>query len=77
MRVHPISPNQPLSDTVTIMPGASKKRVHNVFILDASGSMGGYSGSKYDVAIGGLNELLKSIKADEFTENTVTIVEFE
>ena len=73
MRVNPDSPNAPISDTVTVMPGA-KKRVHNVFIVDASGSM---AGSRYETAISGLNELLKSIKADQFTENTVTIVEFE
>ena len=32
--------------------------------------------TKYEVAITGVNELLSSIAKDEFTDNTVTIVEF-
>lgn len=75
MRVNPDSNgNVSVADTVTITPPGTKKRVHNVFIIDASGSM---SGSKYNTAISGVNELLKSIAQDQFTENTVTIVEFE
>ena len=45
-----------------------------MFIVDASGSM---SGGKYDNAINGVNELLKSIVADTDTYNNVMIVEFE
>lgn len=52
----------------------TKPRIHNVFIVDASGSM---SGKKYDNAINGVNELLKSITNDTETENNVMIVEFE
>ena len=52
----------------------SKARIHNVFIVDASGSM---SGGKYVNAITGLNELLVSIANDTDSENTATIVEFE
>ena len=51
-----------------------KPRIHNVFIVDASGSM---SGGKYENAISGVNELLQSIAADTDTENNVMIVEFE
>ena len=52
----------------------TKPRIHNVFIVDASGSM---YGQKYDNAINGVNELLKSIISDTETENNVMIVEFE
>jgi Mg-chelatase subunit ChlD len=48
-------------------------KIHNVFIIDASGSM---FGSKYETAITGINELLQDIKKDTDTENTVTVVEF-
>ena len=51
-----------------------KPRIHNVFIVDASGSM---SGGKYENAISGVNELLKSITTDVDTDNNVMIVEFE
>ena len=51
-----------------------KPKIHNVFIIDASGSM---SGGKYNNAINGVNELLKSIVEDTETENNVMIVEFE
>jgi Mg-chelatase subunit ChlD len=61
-------------DTTTVTDGQSKQQIHNVFIIDASGSMGG---SKYEKAISGVNELLVSISQDTDTKNTVTIVEFE
>jgi len=73
MRVRPNSSNGN-QKVATVSINEPKKRVHNVFIVDASGSM---RGGKYDNAISGLNELLKSIKSDQFTDNTVTIVEFE
>lgn len=55
-------------------PTGQKPRIHNVFIVDASGSM---AGSKYANAIGGVNELLKSIATDTDTDNNAMIVEFE
>lgn len=61
-------------DTTTVTDSQSKQQIHNVFIIDASGSMGG---SKYISAIDGVNELLVSIRKDTDTKNTVTIVEFE
>ena len=70
MRVTPDKEN-----TLTINPVSpnSKKVVHNVFLIDASGSM---QGSRYNTAISGVSELLQSISTDQFTENTLTIVEF-
>ena len=76
MRVNPDSNGKTsVSNTVTITPPQTKKRVHNVFIIDASGSMA--YGGRYTTAISGVNELLKSISEDHFTDNTVTVVEFE
>lgn len=60
--------------TVSTTTTGEKARIHNVFIVDASGSM---SGGKYENAISGVNELLKSIVADTDTDNNVMIVEFE
>ena len=51
-----------------------KAKIHNVFIIDASGSM---SGGKYENAISGVNELLNDITKDVDTDNNVMIVEFE
>jgi len=59
---------QPTPDTTI------KSMIHNVFIVDASGSMGG---SKYDNAIIGLNTLVNGIREDNDSLNTLTIVEFE
>jgi len=74
MRVNPDSNGTAsISNAVTITPPQAKKRVHNVFLIDASGSM---QGSRYNTAISGVNELLQSISADQFTDNTLTIVEF-
>ena len=61
-------------DTTTVTDSQSKQQIHNVFIIDASGSM---SGGKYERAISGVNELLVSISQDTDTNNTVTVVEFE
>ena len=61
-------------DTTTVTDSQSKQQIHNVFIIDASGSMGG---GKYERAISGVNELLVSISQDTDTNNTVTVVEFE
>ena len=77
MRVQGAKRNPKLVDTTTVtvnIPNGEKARIHNVFIIDASGSM---SGSKYDNAINGVNEVLLDIKKDTDTINTVTIVEFE
>jgi uncharacterized protein YegL len=73
MRVTPDSPvgNPTIS---TSDSSGTKKRIHNVFIIDASGSM---AGGKYNNAISGLNELLNSIREDKLTDNTISIVEFE
>lgn len=69
MRVNPDSKNVSIADT----SNGTKKRVHNVFLIDASGSM---RGGKYSTALMGVNELLQSIAKDQFTDNTITIVEF-
>lgn len=61
------------SDTILVQ-GNPKSKIHNVFIVDASGSM---YGSKYHNAINGVNDLLISIGKDTDSENTLTIVEFE
>jgi Mg-chelatase subunit ChlD len=77
MRVKGAKRNPNLVDnkvTVNIPLNSQKPRIHNVFIIDASGSM---TGSKYSNAIDGVNELLKDIKTDTDTDNTVTVVEFE
>ena len=50
-----------------------KSTIHNVFIMDASGSM---YGDKYDNGIKGIRELIESIKNDKLTDNTVTFIEF-
>ena len=57
-----------------VLQNNTKSKIHNVFIVDASGSM---AGGKYEMAIKGINELLVSIKNDNNSENTLTVVEFE
>ena len=78
MRVQGAKKNPKLTQvsepTVSVNENQTKSKIHNVFIVDASGSM---SGSKYTNAIAGLNKLLVSISNDTDSENTVTIVEFE
>jgi Mg-chelatase subunit ChlD len=69
-----INVTEPQNDVTVNVTNLPKARIHNVFIVDASGSMGG---SKYDSAIKGVNELLISIGSDTDSDNTVTIVEFE
>lgn len=76
MRVTGVKRNQNISvvaDLNTIKPG-TKHRIHNIFVVDASGSM---DGGKYTNAIEGVNNLLKNINEDTETINTVMIVEFE
>ncbi len=77
MRVTGAKRNQKLTvvdDTTTQNVSGEKATIHNVFIIDASGSM---AGSKYVNAISGVNELLNGITKDSDNNNTVTIVEFE
>jgi Mg-chelatase subunit ChlD len=76
MRVNGVNKNENLTNVnVTVnVSNAPKSRIHNVFIIDASGSM---SGHKYVNAIAGVNELLKSIVNDTDTDNNAMIVEFE
>lgn len=75
MRVKGAKKNPKLTDvTLTVTTPTNKKTIHNIFLIDASGSM---SGDKYDNVIMGVNTLLTSIKADVDTNNTVMIVEFE
>lgn len=54
--------------------GTTSKVVHNVHILDASGSM---SGGKYNNALSGINEELEKLKVDN-DGNTITntVIEF-
>jgi len=55
----------------------TKKTIHNIFLIDRSGSMGGFGNtSKYSNAIRGLNKLLTDINADTETDNTISIIEF-
>jgi uncharacterized protein YegL len=60
--------------TVKVIPKKSteKKLIHNVFIMDDSGSM---QGAKYQNGVKGIQELVKSIKADNLTINTISIVD--
>jgi Mg-chelatase subunit ChlD len=77
MRVTGIKRNPKLTivtEPTTVSTSGKKERILNVFIVDASGSM---RWGKYENAIGGVNELLKSIKEDTDTDNNVLIVEFE
>lgn len=50
--------------------------IHNVHILDASGSMGGRAPSKYDNALKGINSEIMSMK-DDGEGVTQTIIEFD
>lgn len=49
-----------------------KPTIHNVFVLDASGSM---SGSKYKNGMAGIMALINSIREDKLTNNTITVIE--
>lgn len=53
-----------------------KPIVHNVFILDCSGSMGSYQGSKYMTALESINEELLVLSKNEDVTFTQTLVEF-
>jgi Mg-chelatase subunit ChlD len=76
MRVTDVKRNENLT-TITVQT-TNKPRIFNVFILDASGSMGGkYPGSRYATALEGINELLVNIKRDTDSVNHTMIVEFE
>lgn len=79
MRVEGAKKNPNLTNVSEVVTGTTvenqtKSLIHNVFIIDASGSM---SGGKYENAIAGVNELLVSISNDTDSDNTVTVVEFE
>lgn len=52
---------------------AGKPVIHNVHILDASGSMGG---AKYNSAIEGINSEMALLKKDKTVKYTQTIIEF-
>lgn len=75
MRVQGAKKNKKLTAVAIATTNTEKKNIHNVFIVDASGSMD--QNNKYDIAISSLNELLSDIKSDPDTNNTVMIVEFE
>jgi uncharacterized protein YegL len=49
-----------------------KQTIHNVFIMDDSGSM---RGAKYENGVKGIQELVKSIKQDTLTDNTISIID--
>lgn len=51
---------------------SQKHKIHNVFIMDDSGSM---SGGKYNNGVEGIKMLVENIKADNLTENTISIVD--
>ena len=65
-------------------PKAKKKKpvidtIHNVYILDRSGSMGStqYSESRISVALNGINNEIEEAKKDNDFENLQTIVHFD
>jgi hypothetical protein len=55
------------------METKKKPLIHNVVILDSSGSM---SGSKYNNALKGLNEEMEDLRKDENADYTMTVIEF-
>lgn len=55
-------------------PSTNKPTIHNVHILDASGSM---SGSKYRTALESLNRELQQLKGSNEANYTQTLVEFQ
>jgi len=73
-------PTEPVATVKKTRKKASKKAqvieritVHNVHILDASGSM---QGAKFNTAIEGINSEMDEMKKDNSTEVTQTIVHF-
>lgn len=60
-------------DPVGTTSTGSQPTIHNVHIVDASGSM---NGDKYDSAISGINAELATIRQDSSVNYTITIVEF-
>lgn len=77
MRVTDVKRNENLT-TITVQVSTTNPKILNVFIVDASGSMGGKRpGTRYSTALEGLNELLINIKRDTDSENHTMIVEFE
>lgn len=55
----------------------NKPLVHNIFILDCSGSMFGYrKPDKYGVALQGINEELKALTSNKDVDFTHSLVEF-
>jgi uncharacterized protein YegL len=52
---------------------SKKQVVHNVFVMDASSSMGG---PKYRSGIQGIKTLIESIAKDDLVDNTLTVLEF-
>lgn len=57
---------------VKVTKSSKKHKIHNVFIMDDSGSM---SGGKYNNGVAGIQLLVEGIKADNLTDNTVSIVD--
>lgn len=66
------TPTKVKATKVKISKPAKKHKIHNVFIMDDSGSM---SGSKYKNGVEGIKLLVEGIKADNLTENTISIVD--
>ncbi len=56
----------------TVKKKTVKQTIHNVFIMDDSGSM---RGAKYNNGVKGIQELVQSIKQDTLTNNTISIVD--
>lgn len=82
MRVDGKKPDQELdvttSKTKKAEPKSAPQTIHNVFLLDASGSMrDGYPVSKYNNGVKGINDLLQSVNEDLDNHNTISIMEFD
>ena len=60
------------TSTKKVTSKVGKQTIHNVFIMDDSGSM---NGKKYENGVKGIQELVESIKQDTLTDNTISIVD--
>lgn len=52
---------------------SEKRTIHNVFMIDRSGSM---IGKRHNSAKTGILNIVNSIKSDNYNNNTVTVIEF-
>lgn len=55
--------------------GGDRKLIHNVYILDGSGSMAAFG--KYEIACSGINTELEMLRSESSVDYTQTIIEFD